>query len=420
METGAELIFYNLDAVAEARQVVIVEGEADALAVMTAGIPNVISVPNGASTGTMAYMASAEDLFERCHSVILAVDHDDKGMALETELARRIGHERCHRVRWPLPCKDANEVLIAHGPDALVKMLADADAFPLPNITRARDVLQDMLEARRRGAYKGAGTGWPSLDHLFTVKTGEFTVISGIPGHGKGEFTENMLLHLAASQGWPFAIFSPENYPRHKLFSKLSGKALGKPWTPGPTPCVTDDEATAWMNDWADHHVFAITPDEATVDNILDAARQLVFRDGIKMLMIDPWNQIDHEGKTRGDGGPEYISRCITKFSAFARAHDIHLFVVAHPTKLYRDKDGNFQPPDPYDIAGSAAWYSKADNIIAIHRDKSDDSKPVEIIVQKIRYDDNGRIGRCLLQFDIITKRYSDIGRWDTTQGGTR
>jgi len=420
MAAGAELIFYGLDDCATAHQVVIVEGEMDKLAIESAGITTVLSVPNGASTGAMSYMASAEALFDRCHSVVIAVDHDDKGMALETELARRIGHERCYRVRWPLPCKDANEVLQAHGADALVKMLADANPFPIAGITEIDDVFQDMLEARNRGAYKGATTGWPSLDHLFTVKTGEFTVISGIPGHGKGEFTENLLLHLAATQGWPFAVFSPENYPRHKLFSKLCGKALGKPWTPGATPCVTDAEALAWKDDWAKHHVFAITPDEATVDEILDAARRLIFRSGIKLVMIDPWNQVDHSGKAQHDSETQYISQAITKFSTFARTHDVHLFVVAHPTKLYRDKEGHFQPPDPYDIAGSASWYSKADNIIAVHRDKADDGKPVEIIVQKIRYDDNGRIGRCLLQFDPITKRYTDLGRWDTTQGGTR
>jgi len=410
MSAGAELIFYGLDDCTAAQQVVIVEGEMDKLALEVAGITAVLSVPNGASTGSMGYMASGEALFARCHSVIIAVDHDPKGLELETELARRIGHERCYRVRWPLPHKDANEVLQAHGPEALRRMLADAEAFPMAGITEAKDVLQAMIDARNLGAFKGASTGWPSLDRLFTVKTGEFTVISGVPGSGKGELTENLLLHLAATQGWPFAIFSPENYPRHRLFSKLCGKAMGKPFNPGPTPCVTDDELTTWMTDWAQHHVVAITPEEPTLDAILDTARKLVFRNGIKMLMIDPWNQITH-AYPKGLTETLYISQAITALSSFARTNDVHVFVVAHPTKLYRDKDGAYQPPEPYDIAGSAHWYNKADNILTIVRDKDNDTAPVEVRVQKIRYDDNGRLGKATLSFDFITKRYTEVQR---------
>ena len=117
---GAEAILYGLDDIAEAKTIIIVEGEPDKLACEQAGYRNVVSVPNGAQTGGNAAHDSAafawlETCAEHLHAVeriILAGDADEKGRALESELARRLGRERCWRVRWPdsndAPCKDAN------------------------------------------------------------------------------------------------------------------------------------------------------------------------------------------------------------------------------------------------------------------------------------------------------------------------
>ncbi|CAD6258672.1 unnamed protein product [Miscanthus lutarioriparius] len=63
--------------------------------------------------------------------IILATDDDHPGQALAEELARRLGKERCWRVKWPKKndtdtCKDANEVLMFLGPQALRKVIEDA------------------------------------------------------------------------------------------------------------------------------------------------------------------------------------------------------------------------------------------------------------------------------------------------------
>jgi twinkle protein len=74
--------------------------------------------------------------------VILATDNDAPGNALAEELARRLGRERCWRVRWPGNVhegaqlqpdyrKDANEVLMADGPERLQMLLAAAEPYPI-------------------------------------------------------------------------------------------------------------------------------------------------------------------------------------------------------------------------------------------------------------------------------------------------
>jgi twinkle protein len=124
---GAEAIPYGSDDIADTTTIIVVEGEPDKLALEVAGYRNVISVPNGAQTRgntaddavAFAWLAGCAEYLDRAERIILAGDADEKGRALEAELARRLGRERCWRVRWPesedVCCKDANEALMRHG-----------------------------------------------------------------------------------------------------------------------------------------------------------------------------------------------------------------------------------------------------------------------------------------------------------------
>jgi hypothetical protein len=64
----------------------------------------------------------------------------------------------------------------------------------------------------------------------------------------------------------------------------------------------------------------------------------------------------------------EYIGRAIRTLKRFAKAFQVHICVVAHPTKSVKDGDGNYKMPTLYDINGSANWYNKADLGVIVHR----------------------------------------------------
>ena len=86
----------------------------------------------------------------------------------------------------------------------------------------------------------------------------------------------------------------------------------------------------------------------------------------------------------------------------------MHVVIVAHPTKLRKDKNGSYPVPTPYDISGSAHWRNKADNAISVYRPNMTDYKDpsFEIHVQKIRFIEVGRVGKADLRYDYITGRY--------------
>ena len=107
---GAEKIFYNIDNIVGYEYCVIVEGEMDALSFYEAGIHNVISVPNGATrkSNNLDYLDNCIDYFSDKEKIIIAVDSDEAGNALQNELIRRLGAEICYIAKFE-DCKDGNE-----------------------------------------------------------------------------------------------------------------------------------------------------------------------------------------------------------------------------------------------------------------------------------------------------------------------
>lgn len=415
MEAGAERILYGLNDI-EPERCVIVEGEIDKLSVEVAGIRSCVSVPDGAPSETAKDYASKFTFLEadreRLESVkewIIAVDNDGPGKRLEDELARRLGREKCRRVTWPEGCKDANDVLVMHGSQRLRECLDEAQPFPIAGVFSVEDLSDRIEHLYLHGWEKGVETGWEEVDRFYTVRPGEFTVVTGIPNSGKSNWVDALMVNLAGAHGWSFAVFSPENQPLEDHMARIIEKYARQPFADGPSPRM-DMQTLRMAKAWVNEHFHWILPDddaEWTIDTVLDRAKALVFRKGIRGLVIDPWNEMEHlcpQGMTE----TQYISRELKRIRQFARRHGVHVWVVAHPAKLYRDKDGNYPVPTLYDISGSAHFRNKADNGICVWRDFKSDTSFVEIHVQKVRFRQIGRIGMAKLEYVKATASYRD------------
>jgi len=104
------------------------------------------------------------------------------------------------------------------------------------------------------------------------------------------------------------------------------------------------------------------------LDWIIDKATDAVLRDGIRCLVIDPWNEVEH-ARRRDETMTDYIGRGIRSLKRFARLYDVAVIVIAHPTKDI-GKDGKSRAPTLYDIEGSAHWFNKCDHGVVIDRPK--------------------------------------------------
>lgn len=409
MAAGAERVLYGLNDISDVT--VWVEGEMDKLALEVAGYPNCVSVPDGAPApdsksyeSKFDFLAAPELAKVKTH--ILAVDNDPPGKRLQEELSRRLGAENCLLVEWPDGCKDANDVLIQHGADALGRCIEAAKPLPIVGAFDVAALIGDLEHHYAEGMPRGVSTGWESIDRHYTVRPGEWTLVTGVPGHGKSEFIDALLINLAARNGWRFGIFSPENQPFALHLAKLAEKYSGKPFNPGPTERMSRGEFDMAAT-WLDRHFTMILPEEPSINAILAVAKALVLRKGIRGLVIDPWNEIEH-GRTQGQTETEYISIVLSRIRQFARAHGVHVWLVAHPAKLFKEANGKYPVPGPYDVSGSAHWRNKADCCLAVWRDQMANTRTVEIHVQKIRHKITGQIGKVNLTYDPVTGRYFD------------
>jgi len=421
MEAGAERILYGLNDLASER-CVIVEGEVDKLSVEVAGIVSCVSVPDGAPAenaknyaSKFTFLEADEERIGAVTEWIIAVDNDAPGQRLEDELARRLGREKCRRVRWPNDCKDANDVLRSFGPELLRECIEHAELFPLAGVFDTNDLSDRIDHLYEHGWEKGVSTGWEEVDRFYTVRAGEFTVVTGMPNSGKSNWVDSLLVNLANEHGWNFALFSPENQPLEDHMARICEKWARMPFEHGPSPRM-DRDTLKEAKEWARQHFTWILPDddlEWTIETVLERAKALVLRKGIRGLVIDPWNELEH---TMPAGMTEtiYTGKVLKRVRQFARRHGVHTWIVAHPQKLYRDREsGNYPVPTLYDISGSANWRNKADNGIVVYRDFATPANPVEVHVQKIRFRQIGSIGLAKLGYQPPTQTYVDLSFGD-------
>jgi len=283
------------------------------------------------------------------------VDNDDAGKKLESELIRRLGPEKCSLVTWPEGCKDANDVLIKLGEDVLRQCLNEARPVPIAGIYEVRDFAENIIKFYESGEIGGERTGWFKLDKYYSVRPGEWTLITGIPSHGKSEFLDALMINLAENEEWHFGVCSPENQPLERHAAKFIEKYSGQPMS-GPKDDRIEYPELMRSVEWLEDHFSFILPneDDLSVGNVLHLAKALVFRKGIKGLVIDPWNELDHS-RPSNQTETEYISNALTKIRRFARDHQVHVFLVAHPTKLQKKPNGTYGVPRPYDVSGCHA-----------------------------------------------------------------
>ncbi len=409
MVKDAELIFYNLDAIENETECYITEGEIDTLSLYECGIYNAVSVPNGASKGNnrLEYLDNCIEYFDKMQKIFILTDGDEPGLALRDELCRRLGKERCWLVRYPENTKDANDVLRYAGKPGIEELIANAYQYPIEGIEQVDDIDSELMNLYHNGYPFGVGCGYLNFDQHITFRKSELTTITGSPGSGKSTFLNNIIVRLAAREKWRIAMFSPEKQPTEILSAELAEIFTGKRFYSSITEDKLSLTELADAKNFIRDHFWFMKIDEidVTIDGILDKCKELVLRKGINCLVIDPWNYVEHK-VPHGYTETQYISEELTKIKRFKDRYGVHIFLVAHPRKLNKNKEGKYDVPSLYDIAGSAHFFNKTDNGIVLQRDF--EGETTNVFIQKIRWSFVGKLGDVCFQYHIPSKRFAE------------
>ena len=384
---GAEKVFYNINSIVGYEYCIIVEGEMDALSLYEAGIENVISVPNGATlnSNNLDYLDSCIDYFDDKEKIIIAVDADEAGQALQQELVRRLGAEVCYLADFN-GCKDANEYLLEYGKEELAKRISRARPVPLENVTTFKDIENEVTDFVTNGFKPGYQIGIKNFDDIFSTYTGQFITVTGIPSSGKSDFVDQMVVGYNANYGWKTAFASPENAPTYLHAHKL----MRKVWQDMPSKADIGSDKWNQVAEHVNDNFFFIDMERYTLESVLRKGAELVKRKGIKCLVIDPFNKVrDVDCKTEDVN--RYTMEYLQKIEIFAKKYDVLVFIVAHPTKMYKGSDGQIEEPTMYNIKGGGEWYDASYHGILVHRNY--EAKTVKAKVLKVKFQNLGENG---------------------------
>ena len=376
-EKNCEVVWYNHDVLFNHDSIIIVEGEIDALSYIECGKSNVVSVPNGASN--FGYLDDSIDLFDNIGKIYLSIDNDEAGEKLKTELIRRLGAEKCFIITLP-GAKDANEFLVAHGPDALAACYNNAEQLPLENVNTLEDISGELEEFFFEGAKPGFQIGMPAFDSVFSTYTSQFIVVTGVPGSGKSDWIDMMTMGYQKKYGWKTAYASPENKPDYIHASKI----FRKYWNGHPQKEDVGTEKWNKIKDIVNENFYFIDMDHFTLESVLKKGSELVKRKGIRCLVIDPYNKVRME-KGNGLSIPDYTMEYLTKIDVWAKKNDCLVILAAHPRKMQRLESGEIAEPNFYDVKGGGEFYDMSYHGLVVHRNYTENTTKVKVLKCKFQ-----------------------------------
>lgn len=407
-DAGGRQIFWNLDCLRDEslaqEPLIITEGEMDAFAALQAGFPRTVSVPGGAPSATTegqgpkyAFLEEAEPLLRDCREIILATDNDGPGSNLMHDLSLRLGRHRCKWVQYPKGCKDLNDALKAYGVRGVQESIRRAQWLKVEGVYR-------MSELPPIDPPKAYDIGMVGLWEHYRMRKGDFAVITGMPGHGKSSFVNEICCRMAQKEGWTTIFASFEQNPQvdhRRALRTFYAEKLERTMSP-----AEKEKADEWIDK---HFAFIVPSEDDDVDLtwVLERCAAAIIRYEASIVVLDPWNEMDH---SRGADMSltEYVGHAIKQFRKLARKYRVHLIVVAHPAKMTRGKDGKYPVPGLYDISDSAHWFNKADIGVVVHREDFMTTNETSIRVVKSRYHNQiGKPGEITGVWDEHRTRYT-------------
>jgi len=237
-----------------------------------------------------------------------------------------------------------------------------------------------------------------SVDH----PSHEFLITDGlIPTHNS-QVIDAMLMNALAEHNWRVAYASFENPPELHL-AKLLAMRARKPFGDGPTPRMSEDEMLEHFG-WLNERISFLTNDGImpTVDSLIERFEAAVRRNGVKAVVVDPFNFVKLGQKKDGGMDPEAINEMLSQFKMFAQRTEVTFFLIAHPAKPMNQ--GPDWVPTGYSISGAAHFFNRADFGVTIQR------KPNETVfhVWKCRFAWQGGMGSTSIHYDKATGLFSE------------
>ena len=352
-EAGCEKILFGWQAIdANARQVVITEGEIDALSMSCYGWDS-LSVPFGGGKGAKQdWIENEFDNLARFDTIYLCMDNDQAGQEATEEIASRLGRHRCKVVE--LPHKDINECLMEGvAIEEITRCVLEARSLDPSGLRRVKEFEENVLELffPKDGEEPGYLTPYASLGERLRFRPSEVTVWSGASGSGKSQLLSDCTVDFVR-QGSKVCMASLEMTPAMTL-KRMVKQAGG---TGNPTEKLVGDVLT-WLDEGL--LIFDLVG-KTSVDTLIEVFDYAAKKYGCDQFVIDSLMRLGLE--TDDYNEQEAVMYRIVDWAIDA---GVHVHFVCHSRKTM---DGG--QPKTEDIKGAMEIGANAFNILTVWRNR--------------------------------------------------
>lgn len=293
----------------------------------------------------------------------------------------------------------------------IVKDITDP-ASPVVDMDLAFDKLEHYYD---NGLPKGKSTGWKGFNKYFQfTPEGQLTIVTGAPTAGKSEWVDSIAINMILNEDWKVLSYTPETHPLEFYLRKLCEKMSGSHFCGSYSNHERMSKESLHMcKEVLKKNFVTIDTSKRVSDikSILATIRDNNRGKKIDMVIIDPWNKLEHSMIARGESRTELIGKCLTEIQFFARDNGVHFFVVAHPAKPMKKKDGTYPEFTLYDVADSANFYNMIDNGFILMRDQDmkRGGNTVKCTIAKVKNHFYGDEGEHYFDFNRRNGRFSEI-----------
>ena len=398
---GKDMPLFGQHLWSSGKYIVITEGEIDCLSVaqaMSLKWP-VVSIPNGAQSADKALAHNLEWLL-RFETIVLMFDEDEPGRKAVEKAAAVLPVGRVKVAK--LPGKDPNEVLIEHGPKALLDAFWNAQPWRPDGIRSLAEFAEDLINPKVE-----EGIPWPFpgiQEKLGPLLEGRMYTLTAGSGLGKTTLAKEIAYHLAVTHKKPVGMLMLEE-PNEETVASLASIYLNKNIILDPLAATKEEreEALYTLTDGVSIYLYDHFGSN-DIDTIINKIRYLVHACGVRWVVLDHISILISGLESTDER--KLIDVAMTKLRTLVSELKIGLILISHLKRPEGDK-GHEDGAEVRlgQLRGSHSIGQLSDAVIGLQKPKDDPyGDEVEPVVLKARR--GGRRGRCAtLQYNIKTNR---------------
>ncbi len=358
----------------DAKEIIITEGEMDALALVEAGIRDkgydVISVPAGCHTLSFIKENDIEFLKKYDNIIVFGDKENDNSITLVDYFADKVGANKIKSIKIQDYAgeKDANDILINQGKEYLVNAVENAEYYIKKSIVQPMDIAD--FDNTNRTLFM---TGYQQTDIMLAgIETSNLILLTADAGTGKSTMA-SMLVLKARTAGVKSFVYSGE-MSESEVLDIMIRQAAGKNYITSVTNPKTKLSEYSVMNrervaikKWLHDYVFFYQNDDTTDEKdyvancvIMTAEMQIKYN-GVKFIVIDNlMTLLDLYADVELYAAQ---SKLIRRLNQMAKHYDVAVLLLTHPRK----SNGNAHLTMD-DISGTSVIKNKADIILSYER----------------------------------------------------